>query len=56
MEIKESAQNEIHIGFRIPTNLREAAQTRMQGKFSTFSEYLRDLIRRDSEKEQEARK
>jgi hypothetical protein len=52
MQTEESAQNEIHIGFRIPANLREAAQNRMQGKFSTFSEYLRDLIRRDSEKQE----
>jgi hypothetical protein len=38
-----------HIGFRIPNSLREAALERMQGKYSTFSEYLRDLLRRDVE-------
>ncbi len=38
-----------HIGFRIPNSLREAALERMQGKYSTFSEYIRDLLRRDVE-------
>lgn len=38
-----------HIGFRIPNSLREAALEQMQGKYSTFSEYLRDLLRRDVE-------
>jgi hypothetical protein len=51
----EEAIDTQHIGFRIPNSLREAAQERMQGKYSTFSEYLRDLLRRDVETKEAAK-
>lgn len=55
METEETTTQEAHIGFRIPADLREAATQRMQGKYSTFSEYLRDLLRRDIEKTEAAK-
>jgi Arc/MetJ-type ribon-helix-helix transcriptional regulator len=36
------------IGFRIPPELHEQALQRIEGTYSSLSEYLRDLVRRDT--------
>jgi Arc/MetJ-type ribon-helix-helix transcriptional regulator len=36
------------IGFRIPAELHDLAQKKIEGTYSSFSEYLRDLVRRDT--------
>ena len=36
------------IGFRIPAELHSQALRRIEGTYSSFSEYLRDLVRRDT--------
>jgi hypothetical protein len=36
------------IGFRIPAELHAKALRRIEGTYSSFSEYLRDLVRRDT--------
>jgi Arc/MetJ-type ribon-helix-helix transcriptional regulator len=36
------------IGFRIPAELHAQALRRIDGTYSSFSEYLRDLVRRDT--------
>ena len=36
------------IGFRIPAELHAQALRRIEGTYSSFSEYLRDLVRRDT--------
>lgn len=35
------------ITVRLPKGLKDKVETRIQNRFSTMSEYIRDLIRRD---------
>lgn len=43
-------KNELNpfIGFRIPAELHDLALRKIEGTYSSFSEYLRDLVRRDT--------
>ena len=36
------------IGFRLPAELHDLALRKIEGTYSSFSEYLRDLVRRDT--------
>lgn len=48
----ENPAEQAFIGFRCPIDLHEKAQRRIAGNYNSFSEYLRDLVRRDLEKVQ----
>lgn len=43
-------KNELNpfIGFRIPAELHDLALKKIEGTYNSFSEYLRDLVRRDT--------
>jgi Arc/MetJ-type ribon-helix-helix transcriptional regulator len=46
----EEPKDKQAIGFRCPEDLYRRASEKISGKYNTFSEYLRDLVRRDLEK------
>ncbi len=49
------AENEL-ITFRLPADLRVRAEKRIKGQYSTMSEYLRDLIRKEDQRIETAAK
>jgi Arc/MetJ-type ribon-helix-helix transcriptional regulator len=51
MQAEEQKDKQV-IGFRCPDDLYRRACEKIAGKYNTFSEYLRDLVRRDLEREQ----
>jgi Arc/MetJ-type ribon-helix-helix transcriptional regulator len=50
MENEEKSEGTTFIGFRVPNELHALALVKTEGKYSTLSEYLRDLVRRDLER------
>lgn len=50
MENDEKNEATTFIGFRVPNELHAMALVKTEGKYSTLSEYLRDLVRRDLER------
>jgi Arc/MetJ-type ribon-helix-helix transcriptional regulator len=52
MENDEKNEGTTFIGFRVPNELHALALEKADGKYSTLSEYLRDLVRRDLERAQ----
>jgi hypothetical protein len=52
MENDDKNEGTTFIGFRVPIELHALALEKTEGKYSTLSEYLRDLVRRDLEKGQ----
>jgi Arc/MetJ-type ribon-helix-helix transcriptional regulator len=45
----ENRSNEVTVTFRIPADLKEAIQEKIQGRYCTLSEYIRCKIRTDVE-------
>lgn len=50
MENDDKNEGTTFIGFRVPNELHAMALEKTEGKYSTLSEYLRDLVRRDLER------
>jgi hypothetical protein len=45
----ETDATEVVVTFRIPSELRQKVERRRKGRFATVSEYVRDLIRKDTD-------
>jgi Arc/MetJ-type ribon-helix-helix transcriptional regulator len=50
MQRNEKQDGTTFVGFRVPNEIHAKAVSKAEGKYSTLSEYLRDLVRRDLEK------
>jgi len=45
--VEKRGERQVQVTFRLPEGMSQAIEERVRGRFSTVSEYLRDLIRRD---------